>query len=56
MVFEKKWGGTKILTKNSKSKNGNKCYKNMDRVMFSCLLMEIMMMKKVLLVSKQYLK
>ena len=34
------------FNQNSKAKNGHNSYKNLDRVMYSCLLLEVMMVKK----------
>ena len=45
MVF-KKVGWYEKLNQNSKAKNGHNSYKNLDRAMDSCLLLEIMMVKK----------
>ena len=36
----------KILNQKYKSKKGHNSYKNLDRVMYSCLLMEVMMVNK----------
>ena len=43
--LDKKWIGTKF-NQHSKSKKGHNSYKKLDRVMSSCLLMEVMMMNK----------
>ena len=44
--FEKNWGGTKNLNQHSKSKKGHNSLKKLDRIMYSCLLMEVMMVNK----------
>ena len=44
--FDKKVNSYKNLYQNSKSKKGHNSYKNLDRVMYSCLLMEVMMVNK----------
>ena len=42
----KKWIGTKNLTKILSRKKGHNSYKNLHRFMYSCLLMEVMMVNK----------
>ena len=44
--FEKQWRGTKSLTETLKSKKDHNSYKNLDIVMYSCLLMEVLMVNK----------
>ena len=44
--FEKKWGDTKNLNQNYKSKKGHNSSFFLEKVMISCLLMEIMMRNK----------
>ena len=44
--FEKKWSGTKNLTKILSKEKYNNSYKNIDRVLYSCLLMKVMMANK----------
>ena len=44
--FEKKWNGTKNFTKILRRKKGHNSYKHLDRVMYSCMLIEVMMVNK----------
>ena len=44
--FEKNWGGTKNLNQNSKLKKSQNSLKKIDRIMCSCLSMEVMMVNK----------
>ena len=44
--FEKNMVWYKTLNQNSKSKKGHNSYKNLDRVINSCLVMEEMMVNK----------
>ena len=44
--FEREWIGTKNLTKLLSRKKGHFSCKNLNRVMYSCLLMEVMMLNK----------
>ena len=46
MVEKKANWYKKKINQNSKSKKGHNSYKNHDRVMYSCLLMEVMMVNK----------
>ena len=41
--FEKKVEWYEKRNQNTKSKNGHNSYKNLERVMYSCLFMEVMM-------------
>ena len=46
MVLTKNGIGTTKIKQNSKSKKGHNSYKILDRFMYSCLLMEVMMVNK----------
>ena len=46
MVLKKNVGWCEKLNQKSKAKNGHNSYKNIDRVMYSCLLLEVMKVKK----------